>query len=71
MAADNGKSAVIGSTGFAPAQIREAEALTRKIPCVLSPNMSVGVNVMFKIIGEVAGSWEMTLMSRWSKPTTG
>jgi 4-hydroxy-tetrahydrodipicolinate reductase len=54
VAADNGKSAVIGSTGFAPAQIREAEALTQKIPCVLSPNMSVGVNVMFKIIGEVA-----------------
>lgn len=54
MAAENGKSAVIGSTGFAASQIKEVQALTQKIPCVLSPNMSVGVNVMFKIIGDLA-----------------
>jgi 4-hydroxy-tetrahydrodipicolinate reductase len=54
VAAENGKSAVIGSTGFSTSQIQEAQALTRKIPCVLSPNMSVGVNVMFRVIADLA-----------------
>ena len=53
-AAENGKSAVIGSTGFSSSQIQEIQALTRKIPCVLSPNMSVGVNVMFRVIADLA-----------------
>lgn len=45
---------VIGSTGFSPSQIQEAQAFTRMIPCVLTPNMSVGVNVLFKVVAEVA-----------------
>jgi len=54
VAAEKEKCAVIGSTGFSPAQMEEVKALTRKIACVLSPNMSVGVNVMFKTIGDLA-----------------
>jgi len=54
VAAENGKSAVIGSTGLSSAQMVEVRALTQKIPCVLSPNMSVGVNVMFRIIADLA-----------------
>jgi 4-hydroxy-tetrahydrodipicolinate reductase len=54
VAADEGKSAVIGSTGFLAAQMEEVRALARKVSCVLSPNMSVGVNVMFRVIGDVA-----------------
>ena len=53
-AAGKGKSAVIGATGFSPAQMVEIRALTQKVPCVLSPNMSVGVNVMFRVIGDLA-----------------
>ena len=34
--------------------LEEAEGLARKIRCVMAPNMSVGVNVMFKIAGEMA-----------------
>ncbi len=49
-----GKGAVIGSTGFTPAQLDEVRTLAEKIPCVLSPNMSVGVNVMFRVIGDLA-----------------
>ncbi len=49
-----GKAAVIGSTGFASSQLQEIQALTQKIPWVLSPNMSVGVNVMFKVIQDLA-----------------
>jgi 4-hydroxy-tetrahydrodipicolinate reductase len=54
IAAEKGKSAVIGSTGFSPAQMDEAKTLTRKIPCVLSPNMSVGVNVLFELVQSAA-----------------
>ena len=34
--------------------MEEARELARKIPCVLSPNMSVGVNVMFKVVADLA-----------------
>lgn len=52
--AEKGKSAVIGSTGFSSSQMEEVRTLTKKIPCVLSPNMSVGVNVMFRVIADLA-----------------
>jgi len=52
--AEKGKSAVIGSTGFTSEQMKEVQGLVGKISCVLSPNMSVGVNVMFKVIGDIA-----------------
>lgn len=45
---------VIGSTGFSPAQIQRAQELSRAVPCVLTPNMSMGVNVLFKVVAEVA-----------------
>ena len=54
VAAEKGKSAVIGSTGFSADQMEEVKALTRKIPVVLSPNMSVGVNVLFKAVADLA-----------------
>jgi len=54
LAAKSGKSAVIGSTGFTAAQMQEIRKLAQKIPCVVSPNMSVGVNVMFRVIGDLA-----------------
>ena len=50
IAAEGGKATVIGSTGFTPQQVEEAREWAGKIPCVLSPNMSVGVNVMFKVV---------------------
>ena len=45
---------VIGTTGITGDVLEEVEALAGKIKCVLAPNMSVGVNVMFKIAGEMA-----------------
>ncbi|BCR06184.1 4-hydroxy-tetrahydrodipicolinate reductase [Desulfuromonas versatilis] len=50
-----GKQVVIGSTGFTPAQRAEAEKAAAKIPVVLAPNMSVGVNACFKLLKEAAG----------------
>lgn len=48
------KSIVIGSTGFSPEERALAAELARDIPAVLAPNMSVGVNVCFKVLKDVA-----------------
>ncbi len=45
---------VIGTTGLTGRVLEEVEALAQKIRCVLAPNMSVGVNVMFKVAEEMA-----------------
>lgn len=50
----SGKSMVIGTTGFEPGQREELLGLLRRIPCVFSPNMSVGINVLFEISRQVA-----------------
>jgi len=49
-----GLAMVIGTTGIAGDVLAEVEGFAKKIRCVLAPNMSVGVNVMFKIAGEMA-----------------
>lgn len=46
----HGKSMVIGTTGFSDGQKTEIKQAARKIPIVLAPNMSVGVNLCFKLI---------------------
>lgn len=50
----NGKSMVVGTTGFTPEQREELLGLLRQIPCVFAPNMSVGVTVLFEISRQVA-----------------
>jgi 4-hydroxy-tetrahydrodipicolinate reductase len=45
---------IIGATGFSRPQLGEIKKLSRKVPIVLAPNMSVGMNVMFKIAAEIA-----------------
>ena len=52
--ARTGKAAVIGSTGFTPEQTAELKALSGSFPCVCAPNMSMGVNTLFKIAADVA-----------------
>ncbi len=49
-----GKPIIIGSTGFDPGQVAQVREAAKGIPCVLSPNMSVGVNLMFKVAADVA-----------------
>jgi 4-hydroxy-tetrahydrodipicolinate reductase len=48
------KAIVIGSTGFTPDERLLAAELAKDIPAVLAPNMSVGVNVCFKVLKDVA-----------------
>jgi 4-hydroxy-tetrahydrodipicolinate reductase len=45
-----GVQAVIGTTGFSDAQKAEIEAAAKDIAIVMAPNMSVGVNVTFKLL---------------------
>ena len=52
--ASRGLAMVIGTTGITGDMLKELETLAREIRCVMAPNMSVGVNIMFKIAGEVA-----------------
>jgi 4-hydroxy-tetrahydrodipicolinate reductase len=51
-----GKSIVIGSTGFTPEQRAEAKRFAGQVPVVLAPNMSVGVNLCFKVLKDVAAT---------------
>lgn len=48
------KPIVIGTTGFSADEMKVIKDLASKIPCVMSPNMSIGVNVMLKILKDVA-----------------
>jgi 4-hydroxy-tetrahydrodipicolinate reductase len=49
-----GVAMVIGTTGFSDAQKADITAAARDIPIMLSPNMSVGVNVTLKLLAMAA-----------------
>ena len=49
-----GKSMVIGTTGANQEQLQEIDQLAKNLPCLMSPNMSLGVNVLLKAIDLVA-----------------
>jgi 4-hydroxy-tetrahydrodipicolinate reductase len=48
------KAAVIGTTGLNDSQLKKIEEVSKVVPIVFSPNMSVGVNVLFSILPEIA-----------------
>ena len=48
------KAIVIGTTGLSAKQLAELQKLAKQVPCVFSPNMSVGVNVILKVLAEMA-----------------
>jgi 4-hydroxy-tetrahydrodipicolinate reductase len=54
VAATQGMAMVIGTTAIAGDMLEEFKALAVQTRSVMAPNMSVGVNVMFKIAGEMA-----------------
>ncbi|RKQ60563.1 dihydrodipicolinate reductase [Thermovibrio guaymasensis] len=45
---------VIGTTGLTKEQIEEIEKVSKEVPIVYSPNMSLGVNLLFKLVEEAA-----------------
>jgi 4-hydroxy-tetrahydrodipicolinate reductase len=53
-AAAAGKAVVIGTTGLSAAQVAELKDLAATTRVVFAPNMSVGVNLMFKVVENIA-----------------
>lgn len=52
--AERGIGIVVGTTGLDEEQKEKIIMAAKKIPCLFSPNMSVGVNLLFDIISHVA-----------------
>jgi len=53
-AASKGLAVVIGATGISGNMLDEVKELARNVRCVMSPNMSVGMNVMFRLVKDTA-----------------
>ncbi len=48
------KALVLGTTGLSDAQKAKVEEVAKLVPVVFSPNMSIGMNVLFSILPEIA-----------------
>lgn len=53
-AADAGLAMVVGTTGMKPEALGRARELAKRIPLLIAPNMSVGVNVMYTLLARAA-----------------
>lgn len=51
---DRGIPLVIGTTGFEPAEKREVEAASDRIPVLISANFSKAVNLLIRLAGDAA-----------------
>jgi|LDZT01.1.fsa_nt_gi 4-hydroxy-tetrahydrodipicolinate reductase len=49
------KALVIGTTGLSEGQIEEIKKTSKIIPIVFSPNMALGVNLLFELVKKVSG----------------
>jgi 4-hydroxy-tetrahydrodipicolinate reductase len=54
LCAERGVAIVIGSTGFSADAKSQVERAAKRVPVILSPNMSVGVNVLFELVRQAA-----------------
>lgn len=48
------KALILGTTGLNATQLKKVEEVSGVVPVVFSPNMSVGVNVLFALLPEIA-----------------
>lgn len=53
-AVKHNKAIVIGTTGFSHHQRENLKKLAQKTKVVAAPNMSIGVNLLFKVVSDVA-----------------
>lgn len=67
------KAMVIGATGFTEEQLEQVRNAARKIPIVMASNMSIGVNVCYKLLAQASKmlhgqhsehgeEWEMSII---------
>ena len=54
IAASHNKPVVIGTTGFTQEELGEIKSLAHGFPCLLAPNMSIGVNLLYKLVDMAA-----------------
>ncbi len=69
-ASKKGIPVVVGTTGFSEEQKKQMEEYCQKIPAVVSPNFSVGVNVFWKIIEYATrflGDYDMEILEKHHK----
>ncbi len=52
--AENGAALVLGTTGLSDGQREKIKIASEKIPAIYATNMSVGMNVLFALVGKVA-----------------
>lgn len=50
------KPAVVGTTGFSPAQFKKLKAASRRVPVLYAPNMSPGMNLLFDLARRAAAA---------------
>jgi 4-hydroxy-tetrahydrodipicolinate reductase len=48
------KPLIIGTTGFTEEEIKNIKFITQNFPCLLASNMSIGVNLLFRLVRDVA-----------------
>ncbi|MDH4238754.1 MAG: 4-hydroxy-tetrahydrodipicolinate reductase [Phycisphaerae bacterium] len=51
---ENGAALVLGTTGLSEEQREKIKTASQKIPVIYATNMSVGMNVLFSLVGKVA-----------------
>src|SRR5262249_5287662 len=54
VAAARGAGALVGTTGLQAPQVEEIRRLAARVPILQSPNMSVGVNLAFRVLALMA-----------------
>jgi len=52
--AERGIAIVVGTTGLGTEGTRALDAAARRVPCLQAPNMSLGVNVLLRLVREAA-----------------
>ena len=55
-AAEQAKALVLGTTGLTPDERAQVERAAAAIPLVMAPNMSLGVNLLFGLVGQAAAA---------------
>ncbi len=60
----NNVKMVIGTTGLSDEQVKKIEEASKKIGIVYSANMSVGVNILFKLAQELSSKTDQTYTAR-------
>lgn len=56
IAAETNTALIVGTTGMGPEHLAALEAAGAKVPVVVAPNMSVGVNLLFALTRKVAAT---------------